>query len=46
MCKLLTMAGASVTGYALEAPTNPSLFDLCKIADGMHSIVGVGISRE
>lgn len=40
MCKLLTMAGASVTGYALEAPTNPSLFDLCKIADGMHSIVG------
>ena len=23
MCKLLIMAGAKVTGYALEAPTDP-----------------------
>ena len=30
MCKMLTNAGAVVTGYSLEAPTNPSLF---KIAD-------------
>ena len=24
MCKLLIMAGAKVTGYALESPTDPS----------------------
>ena len=40
MCKLLIMAGAKVTGYALEAPTDPSLFEMCRIADGMNSIVG------
>lgn len=40
MCKLLIMAGAEVTGYALEAPTDPSLFDMLKLADSMNSIVG------
>lgn len=40
MCKLLTDAGAIVTGYALTPPTNPSLFEICKIADRMDSIVG------
>ena len=40
MCKLLLMAGAKVTGYALEAPTDPSLFEMCRIADGMNSVVG------
>ena len=40
MCKLLIMAGAKVTGYALESPTDPSLFELCRIADGMNSVVG------
>lgn len=40
MCKLLIMAGAKVTGYALEAPTDPSLFEMCRIADDMNSIVG------
>ena len=40
MCKLLLMAGAKVTGYALESPTDPSLFELCRIADGMNSVVG------
>ncbi|EEG73568.1 CDP-glucose 4,6-dehydratase [[Clostridium] hylemonae DSM 15053] len=40
MCKMLTMAGAEVTGYALEPPTNPNLFTLCKIADGMRSVLG------
>ena len=40
MCKLLIMAGAKVTGYALESPTDPSLFELCGIADGMNSVVG------
>ncbi len=40
MCKVLMMAGAKVTGYSLEAPTNPSLFDICKIEDGIKSFVG------
>ena len=40
MCKVLMMAGAKVTGYSLEAPTDPSLFDICKIADGIKSVVG------
>ena len=40
MCKLLMMAGAEVTGYALEAPTAPSLFELCGLKDEMHSVIG------
>ena len=40
MCRVLQLAGAEVTGFALEAPTNPSLFELCHIADGMNSIIG------
>lgn len=40
MCKLLTDAGAIVTGYALEPPTNPSLFEICKLAEKMDSIIG------
>ena len=40
MCQLLIMAGAKVTGYALEAPTDPSLFDMCHLADSMNSVVG------
>ena len=40
MCRVLQLAGAEVTGFALEAPTNPSLFELCHIADNMNSIIG------
>lgn len=40
MCKLLINAGAKVTGYALKPPTEPSLYDMCHIADGMQSIEG------
>lgn len=40
MCKMLEMAGAKVTGYALEPPTSPSLFNMCGIAKSMTSIVG------
>lgn len=40
MCRILELAGANVTGFALEAPTNPSLFELCHIADNMNSIIG------
>ena len=36
----LQQLGAEVTGYALEAPTTPSLFEVANVARGMVSIVG------
>lgn len=39
MCRVLELLGADVTGIALNPPTNPSLFDICNIADGMNSII-------
>lgn len=40
MCQLLVMAGANVTGYALEAPTDPSLFEICRLSGQIHSVIG------
>ena len=40
LCKILTMAGADVTGYALEPPTEPSLFKLADIGSGIKSVIG------
>ena len=40
MCKMLIMAGADVTGYALEPPTEPALFRIAHIEEGMKSIIG------
>ncbi len=40
MCRVLINAGAEVTGYALEAPTDPSIFEMCKLSSQMRSIVG------
>lgn len=40
MCQLLLMLGAEVTGYALQPPTEPSLFDMCHLAERMHSVIG------
>ena len=31
MCRILANAGAVVTGYSLEAPTEPSLFQIANI---------------
>jgi len=36
----LQQLGAEVTGYALDAPTKPSLFEAAFVARGMHSIIG------
>ena len=36
----LQSMGASVVGYALEPPTQPSLFEVAGVADGMTSIIG------
>ncbi len=40
LCRILVNAGAIVTGYSLEAPTDPNLFALCDIEDKMSSIIG------
>lgn len=40
ICKILAGAGAEVTGYALEPPTAPSLFDIAAIENDIRSITG------
>ena len=40
MVKLLKMAGADITGYALDAPTEPSLYRLCKLDEGIRDVRG------
>lgn len=40
LCKILINAGASVTGYSLEPPTEPNLFSLSGIESKMNSIIG------
>ncbi|MGN1416343.1 MAG: CDP-glucose 4,6-dehydratase [Oscillospiraceae bacterium] len=40
LCKILTMAGAQVTGYSLPAPTEPSLFELSGIEKDITSVIG------
>jgi CDP-glucose 4,6-dehydratase len=36
----LQSLGAQVTGYALAPPTNPSLFEVAEVAQGMTSVIG------
>ncbi len=40
LVKLLLNAGAIVTGYSLEAPTNPSLFNILEMDKRMDSVIG------
>ena len=40
LCRMLVNAGAIVTGYSLEPPTNPNLFTLADLEDKMTSIIG------
>ncbi|OOM71145.1 CDP-glucose 4,6-dehydratase [Clostridium sp. BL-8] len=40
LCKILVQAGAEVTGYSLNPPTKPSLFDLSGIGKRLNSIIG------
>lgn len=40
LCKVLTNAGAEVTGYALNPPTEPSLFSIIDLEQEVDSIVG------
>ena len=40
MCRVLVDAGAILTGYSLETPTQPNLFALAGVEDNMTSIIG------
>lgn len=40
LCKILIGAGANITGYSLEPPTDPSLFKICEIENKMDSFIG------
>lgn len=40
LCRILLNAGASVTGYGLNPPTTPSLFELAEIEKEITSVTG------
>jgi CDP-glucose 4,6-dehydratase len=40
LSRVLLKAGAVVTGYSLEPPTDPSLFDVTGLSDEMNSVIG------
>lgn len=40
LCLMLQMAGAEVTGYALEPDVAPPLFYLAEVQDKMNSVIG------
>ncbi len=39
LCKMLVNAGAVVTGYSLEPPTEPNLFDISGLENRMKSVI-------
>lgn len=40
LCKILTCAGACVTGYSIDVPSSPSLFNMANIEKDILSIKG------
>ena len=40
LVRILTLAGAEVTGYSLNPPTDPSLFEIAGLEDTMDSVIG------
>ena len=40
LCKMLANVGAEVTGYSLNPPTTPSLFEIAEIENDVHSVIG------
>ena len=40
LCKLLANAGADITGYSLNPPTSPSLFEIANIESDVKSVIG------
>lgn len=46
LSRILTLAGAQVTGYSLEPPTEPSLFYVAGMPETMDSVIGDIRDRE
>lgn len=46
LSRILVQAGAEVTGYSLEAPTNPNLYSLADVEGKMNSVIGDVRDRE
>ena len=40
LCKILAKAGAVVTGYSLDPPTRPSLFEAANVEGDITSVIG------
>lgn len=40
LCRILISAGAKVTGFSLEPPTSPNLFDIADIKPHINSAIG------
>lgn len=40
LCLWLSALGADITGYALQPPTQPNMYELCKINELMTSFIG------
>jgi len=40
LCLMLRRHGASVTGYALDPPTTPNLFDVARVAEDVEDVRG------
>ena len=40
LCRMLVNAGAEVTGYSLEPPTEPNLFGIAGLEGRMNSVIG------
>ena len=40
LCKILSNAGAYVTGYSLQPPSTPSLFEIAEIEKDVNSVIG------
>ncbi len=40
LCKMLTLLGADVLGYSLEAPTDPNLYSICNVNNNVQTVIG------
>lgn len=40
LCKILVNMGATVTGYSLQAPTKPNLFEISDVETNINSVIG------
>ena len=46
LSRILILAGAEVTGYSQEPPTDPNLFSVLKLEKDMNSVIGDVRDRE